>query len=167
MFFGVDEKITYKLTEKLRNLTDKPLIIKLTPNVTDITRIALSAEKGGATAVSLINTVIGMAIDIYTKKPRIGNIFGGLSGPAIKPIALAKIYQTYKKIKIPIIGVGGIFTWEDAIEFFIAGARAIQVGTANFIEPFSTIEIIEGIKKYMDRFNIKNLDELTGSLNEN
>jgi len=164
MSFGVDENITYKLISKLRNITNKPLIVKLTPNVTDITAIAASAEKGGADALSLINTVLGMAIDIHTKKPKTGNIMGGLSGPGIKPIAIAKVFQTYRSVKIPLIGIGGICSWEDAVEFIIAGASAIQLGSINFIEPSRALLIIEGIRNYMQNHGVKNIPELRGSL---
>jgi len=166
MFFGVDEHITYELTAKLKELTEKPLIIKLTPNVTDITKIALSAERGGATALSLINTALGMAIDIHTRKPKIGNLMGGLSGPGIKPIAIAKVFQTFKKISIPIIGIGGICNWEDAVEFIIAGALAIQLGTINFIEPLKAMTIVKGIEEYMKSNNINDVLELRGDLND-
>ena len=146
--FGIDPKATEKLVKAVRKSTKLPLIVKLTPNVTDITQIAKSSVKGGADVLSLINTVLGMAIDIKTKKPKLANITGGLSGPAIKPIAIRMVYQTAQAVKVPIIGVGGITTVEDAVEFFYAGASAIQVGTGSFIDAQAIIKIIEGLKRY-------------------
>jgi len=162
--FGVKAKSAYKVTKAVREKTTKTLIVKLSPNVTDITEIAESAVEGGADSLSLINTITGMAIDINTKRPKLANITGGLSGPAIKPIALRMVWQVAQKVKVPVIGVGGIFSAEDAIEFFIAGATAVQIGTANFVNPGATIDIIEGIEKYLAERNISSLSEITGTL---
>ena len=148
----------------VRAVSKKPLITKLSPNVKDITEIAMAAEEAGSDAVSLVNTFTGMAIDIGAKRPILGNIVGGLSGPAIKPIALRMVWETAKKVKIPVIGMGGIMDHEDALEFIIAGASAIQVGTANFVNPGAAVEIIGGIERYMRQEKIKNIKELTGCL---
>ncbi|MBU1180664.1 MAG: dihydroorotate dehydrogenase [Pseudomonadota bacterium] len=162
--FGVKAKSAYKVTKAVREKTTKTLIVKLSPNVTDITEIAESAVEAGADSLSLINTITGMAIDINTRRPKLANITGGLSGPAIKPIALRMVWQVAQKVKVPVIGVGGIFSAEDAIEFFIAGATAVQIGTANFVNPGATIDIIEGIEKYLAERNISSLSEITGTL---
>lgn len=159
-----DEKETSRIVSRVRRATNKTIIAKLSPNVTDITRIALAAEAAGADAVSLVNTFVGVAIDIDSKKPVLGNITGGLSGPAIKPIALRMVMDVYKKVKIPIIGIGGIMDYKDAMEFILCGASAIQVGTANFVNPKASIEIIEGIKKYMARNNVPDINKLIGAL---
>ncbi|MCL1925465.1 MAG: dihydroorotate dehydrogenase [Defluviitaleaceae bacterium] len=151
--FGVNAKETEKLTSACRKITKTPLIVKLSPNVTDITEIAKAAEEAGADALSLINTLKGIAIDINSKKPFLGGITGGLSGPAIKPIAVRMVYETYKAVKIPIIGMGGIFRPEDAIEFILAGASAVAIGTANFSNPRASIEIINGINEYLEKNN--------------
>jgi dihydroorotate dehydrogenase (NAD+) catalytic subunit len=161
---GVKAKSAYKVTKAVREKTTKTLIVKLSPNVTDITEIAESAVEAGADSLSLINTITGMAIDINTRRPKLANITGGLSGPAIKPVALRMVWQVAQKVKVPVIGVGGIFSAEDAIEFFIAGATAVQIGTANFVNPGATIEIIEGIEKYLTDRNISPLSEITGTL---
>lgn len=161
-----DEGATRRIVEAVRKTASLTIIAKLSPNVTDITRIAKAAEEAGADAVSLINTVIGMAVDIETKRPILGNVTGGLSGPAIKPIALRMVRETYKKVKIPIIGMGGIMDYKDAVEFILCGASAIQVGTANFVNPRAAIEIIEGVKKYMAKNKISGIKELTGALRE-
>ncbi|MFH2044991.1 MAG: dihydroorotate dehydrogenase [Pseudomonadota bacterium] len=165
--FGVDPKSAYKVTKAVRNKTSKPLMVKLSPNVTDITEIALSAADAGANSVSLINTITGMSIDIKTRRSRLANITGGLSGPAIKPIALRMVWQVAQKVKIPIVGVGGILTADDAIEFIIAGATAVQIGTANFINPRATIEIIKGIEDFLIESKIPNITELVGTLDMN
>lgn len=159
-----DEKETAKVVSRVRRATNKTIIAKLSPNVTDITKIALACQDAGADAVSLVNTFIGMAVDIETKRPILGNITGGLSGPAIKPIALRMVLDTYKKVKIPVIGIGGIMDYKDAIEFILCGASAVQVGTANFINPKATIEIIEGIKKYMIKYKMTDINKLIGAL---
>jgi dihydroorotate dehydrogenase (NAD+) catalytic subunit len=165
--FGVKPKSAYKVTKAVREKTSKTLIVKLSPNVTDISEIAVSAVDAGADSISLINTIMGMSIDINTRRSRLANITGGLSGPAIRPIALRMVWQAAQKVKVPVIGIGGIVSAEDAIEFFIAGATAVQIGTANFVNPKATIEIIEGIEKYMADRNILSLSEITGTLDTN
>ncbi len=162
--FGVNPKSAYKVTKAVREKTSKTLIVKLSPNVTDISEIAVSAVDAGADSLSLINTITGMSIDINTRRSRLANITGGLSGPAIRPIALRMVWQTAQKVKVPVIGIGGIVSAEDAIEFFIAGATAVQIGTANFVNPKATVEIIEGIEKYLADRNISSLSEITGTL---
>ncbi|MGB5159285.1 dihydroorotate dehydrogenase [Desulfobacterium sp. N47] len=162
--FGVNPKAAYKVTKAVRKKTSKPLMVKLSPNVTDITEIALSAADAGADSLSLINTITGMSIDIKTRRSRLANITGGLSGPAIKPIALRMVWQVAKKVDIPVVGVGGIFTADDAIEFIIAGATAVQIGTANFINPRATIEVIKGIEDFLTDRNIPRVTELVGTL---
>ena len=162
--FGVDPESAYAVVQSVRQVTDKPLMVKLSPNVTDITEIAHAVEGAGADAISLINTLTGMAIDIETQRPRLANITGGLSGPAIKPIALRMVWQVAQTVKVPIIGIGGIMTASDAIEFLIAGATAIQIGTANFINPGVSMEIIDGIEKHLIAKKINRIMSLVGSL---
>jgi len=164
MAWGTDARLTYQVVDKIRKITKLPLIVKLSPNVTSIKEIALAAEESGADVISLINTLVGMAVDINSAHPKLANISGGLSGPAIKPVALWMVWQVFQVVKIPIIGVGGIMNAEDALEFILAGARAIQVGTANLVNPDVSIDIIEGIKKYLIEKNIENINELVGSL---
>jgi dihydroorotate dehydrogenase (NAD+) catalytic subunit len=147
--FGAFPESAAEVVTAVRARTVKPLMVKLSPNVTDITEIARSVEAAGADSISLINTITGMAIDIETRRPKLGNVTGGLSGPAIKPIALRMVWQVVQNVKIPVVGIGGIMTAEDALEFLMAGAVAIQVGTANFINPNATIEIIEGIETFL------------------
>jgi len=159
-----DEKATYLVVNKVRKITPLTLIVKLSPNVTDIKRIAKAAEAAGADCVSLINTFIGMVVDIATKRPVLGNVTGGLSGPAIKPLALRLVWEAYNAVKIPVIGIGGIMDYKDALEFIICGASAIQVGTANFINPKAPIEIIEDLKKYLAKNRIGGVNKLIGSL---
>ncbi|MCX5703624.1 MAG: dihydroorotate dehydrogenase [Candidatus Omnitrophica bacterium] len=159
-----DPKVTYELVRSVRQVTAKTLITKLSPNVTDITEIAQAAEKAGSDAVSLINTLIGMSIDIRERRAKISTVTAGLSGPAIRPIALRMVWETYKKIKIPIIGMGGIMDSSSALEFFLAGATAVAIGTANFINPKVTAEIIIGIKQYLTRNKIKDIRQLTGGM---
>lgn len=159
-----DIDATYSMVRAVRNVTHLPIIAKLTPNVTEISKIAIAAEKGGADAVSLVNTFPAMAVDIESWKPRLGNITGGLSGPAIKPIALKMVWDVYNNVDIPVIGVGGIMDHKDAIEFMLCGATAIQVGTATFVNPKTAVEIISGIKKYCKGKNINSVNELVGSL---
>ncbi len=161
--FGTNEKMAYELTNKVRKETTLTLIVKLSPNVTDITLMAKAVEEGGADAVSLINTLIGMAIDLKKQKPILANVIGGLSGPAIKPVALRMVWQLANVVKIPIIGIGGISTWQDAVEFILAGASAIQVGTANFINPNSSETILNGIKTHMEEIGIYDIDQLIGA----
>ena len=159
-----DPKATYEIVRSVRKATDKPLITKLSPNVTDIVQIALAAQNGGSDALALINTVQGMSIDTRTRKPNIAMVTGGLSGPAIRPIAVRMVWEVYRKVKIPIIGMGGIMDTPSALEFFIAGARAVSVGTANFIEPGVSIEIVAGIKKYLAENKMSSIKDLVGTL---
>ncbi|MBD5129759.1 MAG: dihydroorotate dehydrogenase [Ruminococcaceae bacterium] len=150
------------VTKAVRKATSKPLIVKLTPNVTDITSIAKAVEAEGADALSMINTLLGMRIDIRTKRPILRNNMGGLSGPAIFPVAVRMVYQCYKAVNIPIIGMGGISTWEDAVEMMLAGATAIQMGTAIFTDPYAPLNVIDGLAEYMEKNGIKSLSEITG-----
>lgn len=159
-----DPKATYNLVSRVRKVTRKTLITKLSPNVTDITQIAQAAQKAGSDAVSLINTLTGMSIDTNKRESKIACVSGGLSGPAIRPVAVRMVWEVCQKIKIPIIGMGGIMDTQSALEFFIAGATAISVGTANFINPKVTLAIIEGIKKYLQEKNISSIYKLIGSL---
>ncbi len=161
-----DPRATFDLVKAVRRATSKTLITKLSPNVTDIAEIALAAEKAGCDALALINTVQGMSVDVRTRRPKIAMGIGGLSGPAIRPIAVRMVWELYQKVKIPIIGMGGIVDTESALEFFIAGATAISVGTANFVNPGVSVEIVEGIKKYLKENNINNIKKLVGSLKE-
>ena len=162
--FGVDERMAREVVRAVRVKTTRPLMVKLSPNVTDITRIAGSAIDGGADALSLINTITGMAIDIRKRRSKIANMTGGLSGPAIKPIALRMVWQVAQMSSVPVVGIGGISTAEDALEFIIAGASAVQVGTANFVDPAVTLKIVDGIERYMTDHGISRLSELIGSL---
>lgn len=163
LIFGCDLSAVGNITNVLRGKTSKPLIIKLTPNVASISSFAKIVKDEGADAVSAINTLVGTAFDIWTRKPVIKNITGGLSGPAIKPVALAKVLEISRTVDIPIIGIGGIMTWEDAIEFMICGASAIQIGTVNFINPNAGVEILEGIEHYCEKLSIENLSEIIAS----
>lgn len=162
--FGVDPAAAERVVRAVRGRTRKPVIVKLSPNVTDITVIARSAEAGGADALSLINTITGMAIDIESRRPRLANITGGLSGPAIKPVALRMVWQTARATRLPLIGIGGILRGQDAVEFLLAGATAVQVGTANFINPRATLEVIAGIEGYLARHGIGDVNEIVGKL---
>jgi dihydroorotate dehydrogenase (NAD+) catalytic subunit len=162
--FGTDSRMTRQITETLRPLTNKPLIVKLTPNVTHISEFARAVAEAGADAVSLINTVVGMAVDIWKKKPKLSTVTGGLSGPAIKPIALAKVYEVAQSVKIPIFGLGGISSWEDAVEFLLVGATAVQVGTLNYINPAGTLSIIDGISAYAAKQGMADVGEIVGAL---
>lgn len=164
MAFGSSAEGVFKVVSTVRKKASKPLIVKLTPNVTDITEIAKAAEAGGADSVSLINTLLGMAIDAKTRRPILGNVTGGLSGPAIKPIALRMVYQVSKAVKIPVIGMGGISNGTDAVEFLLAGASAVMLGTAGFANPMAWIETIDGIEKYMNENKVKSVTELVGGL---
>ena len=164
MAFGVTAKGANEVTKAVREVYKKTLIVKLSPNVTDITEIARAVEDGGADSVSLINTMLGMAIDAERRRPMLSTITGGLSGPAVKPIALRMVWQVSKAVNIPIIGLGGIMNARDAIEFLLAGASAIQVGTANFIDPTVTIKIIEGINDYLERHHYQSISEIIGAL---
>ncbi len=163
--FGVDPKAAKRVVRAVRKKTTKPLMVKLSPNVTDITEIAASVESAGADAISLVNTFTGMVINIETRRPMLDNITGGLSGPAIKPIALRMVWQVARKVNIPVIGIGGIMTANDAIEFFIAGAMAVQIGTANFVNPRATMDVIDGIETYLSEMGIPRVTDLVGTLN--
>lgn len=162
--FGIDPLATTEIVRAVRKQTRKPLITKLTPNVTDIKVIAKAAEEAGSDAVSAINTVIGMAIDINSRRPKLSMGAGGLSGPAIKPIAVRMVNEIYKTVKIPVIGIGGIMSAGDAIEFFLAGASAVQVGTANFVNPTAAVDIAEGIKKYLSANKIESIKDIVGKV---
>lgn len=159
-----DPQATYEVVSSVRKNTAKTLITKLSPNVTEISQIAKAAEKAGSDAVSLINTLTAMSIDVKNRKPKIASIVGGLSGPAVKPVALRMVWEVFKEVKIPIIGMGGIIDTSDALEFFIAGASAIGIGTANFINPRAATEIIKGLKSYIVENEIGNITKLTGSI---
>jgi len=161
--FGTDPQMAYRLVQAVRKSTALTLIVKLSPNVTDIALMAKSVEEGGADAVSLVNTFRAMAVNIHTKRPELGNTIGGLSGPAIKPIALRMVWEVSQAINIPIIGMGGIMNAEDAIEFILVGASAIQIGTANLINPKTGVEVIDGIKKYLVQNKIDRIQKLTGT----
>ena len=160
--FGTDPDMAHAVTKGVRQHFSRPVIVKLSPNVTDITEIARAVEQAGADAVSLINTVLGLAIDIKSCRPKLANIFGGLSGPAIKPIGLRMVWQVAECVAIPVIGIGGITTPEDAIEYMLAGACGVQVGTTNFINPKATEEIVQGIGTYLAEHNIPSVQDLVG-----
>ncbi len=164
MEFGVNCDLTQELTEKLRALTERLLIIKLSPNVTDIVEIAKSAENAGADAVSAINTIVGMSIDIHTRKSNVFTKYSGLSGPAIRPIGIASVYKLFQTIKIPIIGIGGITNGEDVLEYMIAGASAVQVGTANYRDPGIAESIIDDLKSYLEKNNYSSITEIVGKV---
>ena len=166
MEFGVNSDIVHQLTSKLRALTNKLLIIKLTPNVTNIEEIALAAESGGADAISAVNTFLGMAIDYKTGDMSLSTKFGGVSGPAIKPLAVAKVHKIYNTIKIPIIGMGGISSFKDIIEFLRAGSNLIQVGTLNYRDPSIINKLYDDLKKFLTKNNIENISDLVGQYNE-
>jgi len=158
--FSSDPEVLTEVVSSVRKATGKFLIVKLSPNVTDITLLAKAAENAGADALSVCNTFVGMSIDLKTRKPHLANRTGGLSGPAIKPLALNLVYQTVRAVQIPVIGIGGISSGEDAVEFLLAGAKAVQIGTANFIDPASTLHVIEGIRRYCLANGVNNLSEL-------
>lgn len=162
--FGVVPETAAEVVDAVRKKTSKPLMVKLSPNVTDITQIARAVEGAGADSLSLVNTITGMSIDIETRRSRLANITGGLSGPAIKPVALRMVWQVAQSVKIPVIGVGGIVCAKDALEFLIAGAAAIQVGTANFVNPHATIDIIEGIEEFLIKKKISSIRDIIGTL---
>lgn len=164
LMFGSTADGISKVTAAVRKVCKKPLIVKLSPNVTDITEMARAAEDSGADCVSLINTILGMAIDINSRKPVLGNIIGGLSGPAVKPVAVRMVYQVSKAVKIPVIGMGGISNADDAIEFLLAGASAVMIGTAGFINPYVWIETLDGIKQYMEKHGFGRVSDITGAL---
>jgi dihydroorotate dehydrogenase (NAD+) catalytic subunit len=162
--FGVDPQAAFDVISAVRKCISKTMIVKLSPNVTDITQIARSVVDAGADCLSLINTLTGMVIDIETRRPKLANITGGLSGPAIRPVAVRMVWQVAQAVSVPIIGIGGIMTASDALEFIIAGASAVQVGTANFVNPRATLDIIEGIEAFMVQHHIEKLSDITGTL---
>lgn len=164
--FGTDPAAATAVVKEAKAHTSKPVIIKLSPNVTDIVQMAKAVEAAGADAISLINTLLGMEIDIERRKPVLGNITGGLSGPCVKPVALRMVYQVSRAVNVPIIGMGGISCWQDAVQFFLAGADAIAVGTANFADPAVTMKICEGLDKYLESQGLKNIAELVDGLEE-
>ena len=162
--FGQKADALYDITSRIKKISKKPVIMKLSPNVTDITEMAKAAEAAGADAISLINTLTGMKIDVQRRCFALANKTGGLSGPAIKPVAVRMVYQASHAVKIPVIGMGGIATAEDALEFILAGATAVSVGAMNFVNPYATVEIIDGIEKYLQEQHISDIDELIGAV---
>lgn len=160
--FGTDAKNAEEVIKAVKSVVSKPVIAKLTPNVTDITEIALACEEAGADAISLINTLLGMRIDLKTKKPVIANKMGGFSGPAILPVALRAVYQVYNKVKVPVVGIGGVSSAKDVIEMMLAGATAVQVGAANLVNPFACRDIINDLPAVMEKYNITDLKEIIG-----
>ena len=164
--FGQDPKLVEQITSDIKKIAKQPVIMKLSPNVTDITEMARAAEAGGADCLSLINTLTGMKIDIDRRTFVLANKTGGMSGPAIHPIAVRMVYQTAQAVKLPLIGMGGIATAEDAIEMILAGATAVSVGTANFVDPCTTIKVVEGIERYMRKYGVKDINELVGAVHE-
>lgn len=162
--FGQDPRHVEELTKQIKKIAKQPVIMKLTPNVTDIAEIARAAEAGGADAVSLINTLTGMKIDVHRRTFAVANKTGGMSGPAVKPVAVRMVYQVANAVKIPVIGMGGIATAEDALEFILAGATAVSVGTANFFNPYATREVIAGIEDYMRKYHVEDIHELIGEV---
>lgn len=155
---------THSVVKLVKKTSSRPLITKLSPNVTNIIEIALSAQDAGTDAISLVNTFLAMSIDIETRKPRLANVFGGLSGPAIKPIVLRMVYQVVRQVQVPVIGIGGILSGQDALEYLIAGAKAVEVGTANFVDPEATVKIIEEIEAFCQKENIEKIEEVIGTL---
>jgi len=164
IFFGVNPEMSYRVISAMRSRTSKPLIAKLTPNVTDIVSIARACVEAGAEILSLINTLRGLAIDPDTFRPRLGEGFGGLSGPAIKPVTVGMIHQVYRALDVPLIGIGGILDYRDAVEFFLAGARAVAVGTGNFVNPRIPLEIIEGLTKFLEEKGMGEIGDLVGKV---
>ena len=164
--FGQKADALFGITQEIKRHAKQPVIMKLSPNVTDITEMAKAAEAAGADALSLINTITGMKIDIHKRKFAIANKTGGMSGPAIKPIAVRMVYQAAHAVKIPIIGMGGIATAEDAVDFLLAGASAVSIGAMNFVNPYVTVEVVEGIENYMKRYGVENVTELIGAVQE-
>lgn len=164
MAFGVTAKGAAEVVKAVRSAYKKTLIVKLSPNVTDVTEIARAVEESGADSVSLINTILGMAINADTMRPVLSTVTGGLSGAAVKPVALRMVWQVYNSVKIPVIGLGGIMNWRDAVEFILAGASAIQIGTANFIDPTVTLKVVDGINDYLEKYKINSIDGLIGAL---
>ena len=165
--FGTTPEGVKEVTSKVKNVLDKPLIVKLTPNVTDIASIAKAAEEAGANGVSLINTLLGMCIDIDKKTPILANNTGGLSGPAIRPVAVRMVYQVAQAVNIPVLGMGGIINGNDAVEFMLAGATAISIGCGNFIDPYTSVETVKGIESYLQKHNIENVTDIIGKVEMN
>ncbi len=164
MSFGVSPESAEEVTKAVRDVFPKTLIVKLSPNVTSISDIARAVEAAGADSISLVNTFLGMAIDIESRKPKLSTITGGLSGPCIKPIAVRMVWEVYNAVKVPIIGMGGISSWQDAIEFILAGSSAIQVGTYNFIDPEISVKILKGIEEYLELYNISSVGDIVGQM---
>lgn len=162
--FGQKADALYQITHQIKRHARQPVIMKLSPNVTDITEMARAAEAAGADALSLINTITGMKIDIHRRKFAIANRTGGMSGPAIKPIAVRMVYQAAQAVQIPVIGMGGIATAEDAIEFLLAGASAVSIGAMNFVNPYTTLEVIQGIEQYMEKYHVEKVTDLIGAV---
>lgn len=162
--FGSDPESILAVTQAVRCCTKKPIMIKLSPNVADIAEMAVAAQEGGADSVSLINTITGMAIDVNTRRPVLGNMTGGMSGPAVRPVALRMCYQVAQAVSIPVVGMGGIMTGEDAVMFLLAGCTAVQVGTANLADPMACVRIVDELEEYMNRKGIKRIEELVGAL---
>ncbi|MCI9287138.1 MAG: dihydroorotate dehydrogenase [Clostridia bacterium] len=167
MAFGTTYEGVKEVTSQVRKVLDKPLIVKLTPNVTDITLPAKGAQDAGADGVSLINTLLGMSIDTHTRRPHLANNMGGLSGPAVKPVAVRMVYQVAQAVNIPILGLGGIVTANDAIEFMLAGASAVSVGTGNFVAPDVSIKVVDGIEEYMKKYGIDDINNIVGTVQMN
>lgn len=163
--FGTNPKAVSAVVREAKKNTGKPVILKLSPNVTDIVEIAKAGEDAGADVISLINTLMGMEINIHTWKPTLGNITGGLSGPCVKPVALRMVWQVAQNVEIPVIGMGGISSWQDAVEFFLAGADAVAVGTANFVHPGVTMDIIKGLESYLQDRGLSNISQIVGKVN--
>ena len=162
--FGTEPKAASNVVKAAKKRTGKPVILKLSPNVTDVVCMAKAVEDAGADAISLINTLMGMAVDIHTWKPVLGNVTGGLSGPCVKPVALRMVWQVAQSVKVPVIGMGGISSWQDAVEFFLAGASAVAVGTANFVHPAVTMDIVRGLEGYLREKHLSNIRELVGKM---
>ncbi|MBI5184397.1 MAG: dihydroorotate dehydrogenase [Nitrospinae bacterium] len=162
--FGRDPKVIEELVGRVRKAVKLPLIVKLSPNTSDIKSAARSAEQGGADALSAINTLIGMSVDVRTKKPRLAKITGGLSGPAIRPVAVRMVWEAASAVKIPVIGIGGIVSAEDALEFMIVGAKAVQIGTANFLDPAASVKIIEGLRDFCEKEQVERVRDLIGAV---
>jgi dihydroorotate dehydrogenase (NAD+) catalytic subunit len=162
--FSQKAEVTAAATARIRKLTRRLVVPKLTPNVTRVSEIACAAESEGADAISLINTLTGMAVDIASWKPRLNTVVGGYSGPAVKPVALAKVYEAVNAVKIPVIGIGGIRTWQDAVEFFLVGAQAVQIGTNNFVEPRTAVLVAEGLREYLAGKKLASVNELRGKM---
>ncbi len=164
VYFGLDPEMATEVVRQAKSVSKYPLIVKLTPNVTSISEIARAVETAGADAVSLVNTFFGMSIDVETFRPRLGSGTGGLSGPAIKPLAVRMVYEVARAVSLPVIGMGGIMTTEDAVEFFLAGATAVAVGTANFVNPRASLDIIEGLDRFLERRGFEHISEIVGKV---